>query len=213
MSSIMRARNALTGRGEEAEVIGGVLFELKVAGPSMLGIGCPDRHPFPLTHSPPPPKMHPPRRRPPARAGSFHAPFRSLVAGNRDGEKCSRAVIEPGTGVRRYSWEAVVRWRALGCQRSAKRDVTGPHHHGGRQLPNRLTVSGVPSQGDGQGESRLSNLDGLALCLDVLPPAPPVTALITVQTGHDGGQLVEQAGGRPCQSSTFRFIPLIEIIP
>src|SRR6266481_8311 len=71
MSSIMRARNALTGRGEEAEVIGGVLFELKVAGPSMLGIGCPDRHPLPLIHSPPLPKMHPPRRRPPARAGSF----------------------------------------------------------------------------------------------------------------------------------------------
>src|SRR5437016_413922 len=73
MSSIMRARNALTGRGEEAEVIGGVLFELKVAGPSMLGIGCPDRHPLPLIHSPPPPKMHSPRRRPPARAGSFDA--------------------------------------------------------------------------------------------------------------------------------------------
>src|SRR4029077_13646866 len=52
----------------------GVLFELKVAGPSMLGIGCPHRPPFPLTPSPPPPKMHPPRRRPPARAGSFHAP-------------------------------------------------------------------------------------------------------------------------------------------
>ena len=27
----------------------GFLFELKVAGPSMLGIGCPDRHPLPLT--------------------------------------------------------------------------------------------------------------------------------------------------------------------
>src|SRR6266481_5786431 len=62
MSSIMRARNALTGRGEEAEVIGGVLFELKVAGPSMLGIGCPDRHPLPLIHSPPSPKTHRPRR-------------------------------------------------------------------------------------------------------------------------------------------------------
>src|SRR6516225_895239 len=35
----------------------------------------------------------------------------------------------------------------------------------------------------------------------------------TVQTGHHGGQLVEQAGGRPCQSSTFRFIPLIAITP
>src|SRR5712692_1875165 len=81
MSSIMRARNALTGRGEEAEVIGGVLFELKVAGPSMLGIGCPDRHPLPLTHSPPPPKMHPPRRRPPARAGSFSCPS-AVIPGN-----------------------------------------------------------------------------------------------------------------------------------
>src|SRR5438876_5978296 len=78
MSSIMRARNALTGRGEEAEVIGGVLVELKVAGPSMLGIGCPDRHPLPLIHSPPPPKMHSPRRRPPARAGSFHDPKPTL---------------------------------------------------------------------------------------------------------------------------------------
>ena len=35
----------------------------------------------------------------------------------------------------------------------------------------------------------------------------------SVQTGHDGGQLVEQGGGRPCRSSTFRFIPSIEIIP
>src|SRR5580704_16999045 len=81
MSSIMRARNALTGRGEEAEVIGGILFELKVAGPSMLGIGCPDRHPLPLTHSPPPPKMHPPRSRPPARAGSFNAPNPTFAPG------------------------------------------------------------------------------------------------------------------------------------
>src|SRR5437868_13233392 len=39
---------------------------------------------------------------------------------------------------------------------------------------------GVPSQGDGQGESQRSNLDAFALCLDVLPPAPPVTALITL---------------------------------
>src|SRR6267378_3019349 len=38
----------------------------------------------------------------------------------------------------------------FGCQKRRHRDVTGPHHHGGRQLPNRLTVSGVPSQGDGQ---------------------------------------------------------------
>src|SRR5215207_4773649 len=32
----------------------GLLSELKVAGPSMLGIGCPDRHPFPFMRSPPP---------------------------------------------------------------------------------------------------------------------------------------------------------------
>src|SRR5437016_560996 len=51
MSSIMRARSALTGRGKGAGVIG-VPLELKVAGPSMLGIGCPDRHPLPLIHSP-----------------------------------------------------------------------------------------------------------------------------------------------------------------
>src|SRR6266446_10166732 len=41
----------------------------------MLGIRCPDRHPLPLIHSPPPPKMHLPRRRPPARAGSFMCRF------------------------------------------------------------------------------------------------------------------------------------------
>src|SRR5437899_12966037 len=49
-----------------------------------------------------------------------------------------------------------------------------------RRPANLLTVSGVPSQGDGQGESQRSNLDALALCLDVLPPALPVTALITL---------------------------------
>src|SRR4029077_16564823 len=46
MSSIMRARNGLTGRSEVSEVIG-LSPELKVAGPSMLGIGCPDRHALP----------------------------------------------------------------------------------------------------------------------------------------------------------------------
>src|SRR5712671_6252706 len=91
MSSIMRARNALTGRWEGWEVIGGVLFELKVAGPSMLGIRCPDRHPLPLIHSPPPPKMHPPRRRPPARAGSFNG----RVGVWRSGGRPSIAVAAP----------------------------------------------------------------------------------------------------------------------
>ena len=30
----------------------GPAFELKVVGPSMLGIGCPGRHALPLTHPP-----------------------------------------------------------------------------------------------------------------------------------------------------------------
>jgi integrase/recombinase XerD len=38
-----------TGRCERSEVIGGSSLELKVAGPSMLGIGCPGRHALPLT--------------------------------------------------------------------------------------------------------------------------------------------------------------------
>src|SRR5258707_15585254 len=48
MSSIMRSRSALTGRCEGWEFIGGSSLELKVAGPSMLGIGCPDRHALPV---------------------------------------------------------------------------------------------------------------------------------------------------------------------
>ena len=80
-------------------------------------------------------------------------PNRSLVAGNRDGEKCSRAVIEPGTasdGIRRKLSFVGALWVPEACQKRRHR----PHHHGGRQLPNRLTVSGVPSQGDGQGVNR-----------------------------------------------------------
>src|SRR5271169_5487359 len=75
----MRARSGLTGRGEISEVIGGPLSSLKVAGPSMLGIGCPDRHALPFTHSPPPPKTHPPRRVLPSRASGFvHRPKAAL---------------------------------------------------------------------------------------------------------------------------------------
>src|SRR5215831_7138649 len=68
MSSIIRARNGLTGRSEVSEVIG-LSPELKVAGPSMLGIGLPDRHALPRFTST---KMRRPRHAlPPARAGSF----------------------------------------------------------------------------------------------------------------------------------------------
>jgi hypothetical protein len=49
MSSIMRARSALTGRWEGWEVIRGSSLKPKVAGPSMLGIGCPVRHALLLT--------------------------------------------------------------------------------------------------------------------------------------------------------------------
>src|SRR5207249_3979253 len=74
MSSIMRARSALTGRWEESEVIGGASLKPKIAGPSMLGIGCPDRHALLLTHPPPSPKCTGRDARPPARAGSFLDP-------------------------------------------------------------------------------------------------------------------------------------------
>src|ERR1700730_9823917 len=94
-------------------------------------------------------------------------PTRSLVAGNRDGEKCSRAVVEPGTasdGIRGKLSFVGALWLPEVCQKSHPRSTRHRAHH-------------------------------------------------SVQTGHDGGQLVEQAGGRPCQSSMFRFIPSIEIIP
>ena len=100
------------------------------------------------------------------------APNRSLVAGNRDGEKCSRAVIEPGTasdGIRGKLSFVGALWVPEVRQKRRHRS----HHHGGRQLPNRLTVSGVPSQGDGQGESQRSNLDALALCLSRVPTVGP----------------------------------------
>src|SRR5271155_3891193 len=61
MSSIMRARSGLTGRAERLEGIGGSSLEPKVAGPSMLGIGCPDRHPLPFNLSTPLPKTCGPR--------------------------------------------------------------------------------------------------------------------------------------------------------
>jgi hypothetical protein len=59
MSSIMRARSAPAGRGEEWEIIGGSSLELKVAGPSMLGIGCPDRHAFLFMQSSSSPETQP----------------------------------------------------------------------------------------------------------------------------------------------------------
>ena len=65
-----------TGRWEGPEVIGGSFLELKVAGPSMLGIGRPDSHALPhITSS----KMRRPRSvLLPARAGSFFHPERTL---------------------------------------------------------------------------------------------------------------------------------------
>ena len=56
------------GRWEGPKVIGGSFLELKVAGPSMLGIGRPDRHALPrITSS----KMRQPRRVLPSRASGF----------------------------------------------------------------------------------------------------------------------------------------------
>src|SRR5215472_855653 len=84
MSSIMRARSALTGRWEAWEVIGGSSPKPKVAGPSMLGIGCPDRHALPITHTSAAKNALTVTRRPPARAGSFSGRFETL-RGRRHG--------------------------------------------------------------------------------------------------------------------------------
>jgi hypothetical protein len=72
-----------------------------------------------------------------------------------------------------------------------------PHHQGGRPPRNRLTVSGVPSQGDGQGESPRSNLDAFALCLDVLHPR---------STRHRAHHSV-QTGQTPMRSRQRTFSP------
>ena len=58
----------------------GPAFELKVVGPSMLGIGCPGRHALPLTHPPPSPKMHRPRRAS-SRESGFLGRFEPLAQG------------------------------------------------------------------------------------------------------------------------------------
>src|SRR5580700_1287225 len=83
MSSIMRARSALTGRFEDWEVIGGSSLKPKVAGPSMLGIGCPDRHPLPLIHSPPPSKIHRPRRADSRESGFVRCPISDIGRSGR----------------------------------------------------------------------------------------------------------------------------------
>lgn len=114
-------------------------------------------------------------------------PNRSLVAGNRDGEKCPRAVIEPAT---------------------ASEGIRGELPFvGALWVPE---VSGVPSQGDGQGESQRSNPDVLAHCLDVLHPSPRSSLCANRSRWRTIGRT---ARGRPCRSSTFRFIPSIEITP
>src|SRR5271168_3054637 len=76
MSSIIRARSGLMGWWEASEVIRGASLELKVAGPSMLGIRRPDRHALPLATSPTRRQRftHPP----PAGAGSFFEHSRQL---------------------------------------------------------------------------------------------------------------------------------------
>jgi hypothetical protein len=81
MSSIMRARSGLTGRSEEWEIIAGSSLKPKVAGPSMLGIGCPGSHALLLT---PPKNAQTVTRAPPARAGSFlgHQPTTAPTALN-----------------------------------------------------------------------------------------------------------------------------------
>src|SRR5271163_3414419 len=102
MSSIIRARSGLMGWWEASEVIRGASLELKVAGPSMLGIRRPDRHALPLATSPTRRQRftHPP----PAGAGSFVAPLRPLLLGSASGgvdpESRKRSLPGSGRGIR-----------------------------------------------------------------------------------------------------------------
>src|ERR1700680_4624298 len=101
MSSIMRARSGLTGRFEDWEVIGGSSLKPKVAGPSMLGIGCPNRHAFLFTRSPTPPE-NPPTSTPPSREGGF--------------VRCPVAAIERGEGafIRKARFHLALGERGIG---------------------------------------------------------------------------------------------------
>src|SRR5215510_13295450 len=68
MSSIMRARNGLTAEVKYRRS-SGLSPELKVAGPSMLGIGCPDSHALPHITSA---KTRRPRHALPPASGFVH---------------------------------------------------------------------------------------------------------------------------------------------
>src|SRR6266481_2558939 len=82
MSSIMRARSGLTRRWEGSGAIRGSFLEPKVARPSMLGIGRPDRHALPRVNLV---DIRRPRRVLPSRASGFVLRRVAPVAG-RPGE-------------------------------------------------------------------------------------------------------------------------------
>src|SRR5882757_5260808 len=82
MSSIMRARSGLTRRWEGSGAIRGSFLEPKVARPSMLGIGRPDRHALPRVNLV---DIRRPRRVLPSRASGFVL-RRILVVAVRSGE-------------------------------------------------------------------------------------------------------------------------------
>jgi len=109
--------------------------------------------------------------------------------------------------------------RLFGCQRCAQKR-TSPANiiMAGRQLPNRSDCLGASrSQGDGQGGKPAFETSMFLAPLSRCSPSAlhPSPALITLcKPVTMAGQLVEQ--GREdghASSSTFRFIPSIEIIP
>src|SRR5262249_13367657 len=118
MSSIMRARSALTGRWEAWEVIGGSSPKPKVAGPSMLGIGCPDRHALPITHTSAAKNALTVTRRPPARAGSFVGHGRLSLPG----QWYSRSALSSGNAV---CAPAVTLGAKIGSSRGSLDDLVG----------------------------------------------------------------------------------------
>src|SRR5438094_9997120 len=83
MSSIMRARSGLTGGWVGSEIIRGAFLEPKVDGPSMLGIGRPDRHALPRITLV---EIAPTTTRAPSRASGF-VHRRNLAVPARPGQR------------------------------------------------------------------------------------------------------------------------------
>ena len=75
----------------------------------MLGIGCPDRHPLTLIHSPPQPKMHRPRRALPRERVRSWVDLLPSPVGIRMAESGANPMSGAASANRRVGWTAGVR--------------------------------------------------------------------------------------------------------